>query len=155
MSGRALHYRDGELITNRKTDRRQSPKRPIEVRVQEADVKLRRRFPSKWVHDVRLSFLLPKPLAPFVASGLHHHNIIVHRGFVQVMHGSSEECLVSAADFFAIVARDREAFTVLGVITSSMHPGRVAHRYLTVVNGAMVVSTGYREPVTYEGRHGA
>ena len=112
MSGRTLHLRDGELVTNRKTDRRQSPRRPLLVRLHEINERQARRNPSPWKFDVRLGFLLPKMLQPFVASGPHGNGVTVHRGFVQIRHGSTEECLLSAAEFFAVVARGRSAFVV-------------------------------------------
>jgi hypothetical protein len=152
MSGRTLHLRDGELITNRKTDRRQSPRRPLLVRLHEINERQARRNPSPWKFDVRLGFLLPKMLQPFVASGPHGNGVTVHRGFVQIRHGSTEECLLSAAEFFAVVARGRSAFVVMASIVSPTHPDRPGcGRWLSVVNGAMVVCSGQVEPRIYEG----
>lgn len=99
---------------------------------------------------MRLGFFVPKALQPFVASGPHGHNVNVIHGFVQVMHGSAEECFVSAEHFFMEVARGKAAFTVVASIISSEFPGRHYGRFLSVVNGAMVVSGGFVEPRIYE-----
>jgi hypothetical protein len=154
MSGRARHWRDGELITNRKTDRRQTRRTP-EERIHSLNDLCRRRFQSKWKCDVRLGFLLPRDLEPFVASGPHGHAVNVHRGFVQVQGGSAEECFITAEHFFADVARGRPAFEVLAAITSSDHPGFRGTRYLVVVNGAMVVTNAANKPRIYEVPSGA
>lgn len=149
MSGRARHWRDGELITNRKTDRR-SPKRSPPERLHFLNDQCRRRFQSKWARDVRLGFVLPKDLQALVSSGPHGGAVNVHRGFVQVMGGSADECFITAEHFFADVARGRPAFRVLAALTSSDHPGYRGTRCLVVVNGAMVVTTADIEPRIYE-----
>jgi hypothetical protein len=151
MSGRTLHQRDGKLITNRKTDRRQSPKRPLIERLYELNDAHARRFPSQWQRGVRMGFLLPKELKPFVADGNHGLGVNVFRGFVQITHGSSEECLISATEFFATIARQRPAFTVMAALVSIAEP-RSCGRWLSVVNGAMVESSGIHEPRIYEPR---
>lgn len=52
MSGRAKHWRDGELVTNRKTDRRQA-----------------KRLPPDQMPDWRLTFLMPASIAFSVSPG--------------------------------------------------------------------------------------
>lgn len=150
MSGRSLHLRDGKLITNRKTDRRQSRARPLPERLHDLNSRCRRRYPEVWVSDVRLGFLLPKELSAFVVSGRHGPGINIIRGFVQVTHGSAEECFMSAAMFFAGIARDRPAFTVLAVVSAGSAPHQPFYRNLSVVNGAMVVSSAKLDPRIYE-----
>jgi hypothetical protein len=149
MSGRALHLRDGELITNRKTDRRQSaPRSPLE-RVHDLNEKYARQFPGQWPNGVRIGFLLPKFIAPFVADGPAGLGVNVIKGFVQIMHGSAEECFVSAADFLAVVAKERPAFTTVASIRSIADPSRACGRWFSVVNGALVVGAGIHEPKIY------
>ena len=141
MSGRVrVKLADGRVVTGfRKTLARRRRLDPAE-RVKRAHERCTKRFQSKWVRDVRVGFLLPNSLQPFVTSGPHGHNINVVHGFVQIMHGSAEECFVSAKHFFADVARDREPFTVLACITSKDIPGRCYWRSLSVaMNGGMVV----------------
>jgi hypothetical protein len=152
VSGRTLHLRDGALITNRKTDRRQSPKRPPLERLHEMNVKLARKNPSQWAPDVRVCFLLPKTLAAFVASGPHGIGVVVFKGFVQVTSYSLEQCLQQARDFFATVARQRPAFTITCSIMSMTRTDRTWSRHLTVVNGTLVVSGGLVEPLVYEAK---
>jgi hypothetical protein len=147
MSGRARHLRDGVLITNRKTDRRRSASRSLFDRLAELNDRATRRYPSGW--KVRLGFILPKSIAPFVSGGDHGLNVHVLRGFVQVAHGSAEECFISAAEFFSAVARDRPAFSVLAVLSSIDHPNYRGARHLTVVNGATVMSSATIEPRVY------
>jgi hypothetical protein len=151
MSGRARHWRDGELVTNRKTDRR-SPKRRPPERLHYLNDQCRRRFKSEW--PVRLGFLLPKDLTPFVASGQHGPRVFVHRGFVHIMGGWSEDCFIAAEKFFADVARGRPAFRVLAAISADNDPRRFT-RCLVVVNGAMVVTAADIEPRIYEVPSGA
>ncbi len=151
MSGRVrVELADGRTVTGfRKTLRRNPRKSPIE-RVHDFNAKCAKRFQSKWVRDVRVGFFLPRALQSFVASGPHAHNVNVWHGFVQIMHGSAEECFMSAEHFFFDVARDRPAFTVLAAVTSKDFPERRYCRHLTVVNGAMVVSSGWQEPKIFQ-----
>lgn len=112
--------------------------------------KLARRHPSKWVPDVRLCFQLPKTLAAFVAPGKHGFGVFVHRGgFVQVTHGSSEQCFTLAQEFLASVARQRPGFTMMASIICG---DRWFARHLTVVAGALVVSSHRVNPLLIEGR---
>ncbi len=152
MSGRTLHLRDGVLITNRKTDRRQSPPRPPLERLHEMNVKIARRNPTKWMPDVRVCFLLPKTLSAFVPSGPHGLGVLVFKGFVQITSYSLEQCLQQAREFFATVAKQRPAFTVTASIMSMTRTDRSWSRHLTVVNGSLVVSGGLVEPLVYETR---
>ena len=152
MSGRTLHLRDGIWITNRKTRRRRAPTRPMLERLHDLNEKCRRRFPDRWVPDVRVGFLLPKTLDPFVASGPHGPGVNVHRGFAQIACGSTEQCFLRAREFLAAVAMDRPAFTTMAVISSTAQPGRYHGRHLTVVRGALVISSGVIEPRVYEGK---
>lgn len=147
MSGRARHLRDGILITNRKTDRRQSRRRSPLERLHDLNVRCARRFPNPW--RVRLGFLLPRTIAPFVADGPHGIGINVYRGFVQISHGSAEECFVSASHFLAVIAKDRPAFIVPGSLMTIEQPPRTGARWLSVVNGALVVCSGMHEPRIY------
>ena len=152
MSGRArVTLADGrEVVGYRKTLARRR-RRPLLDRVHEANHRCRRRFPSKWAHDVRLGFFLPRHLQAFVASGPHGGNVNVSHGFVQVMGGSTEECCVTAEKFLFDVARGKPAFTAIASITSSQHPERHWSRWLSVVNGALVVCAACLvEPKIYE-----
>lgn len=151
MSGRTLHLREGELITNRKTDRRQSPPRPALDRLHNFNVKSLTRSPAKWVPEVRIAFLLPKSLRGFVASGQHGIGVkVIKRDFVQITSGSSEHCFKLAQDFFAVVAKHRPAFTITVSVMSAQHPDRTFGRHLTVVRGAVVISGGVVEPKVWE-----
>jgi predicted RNA-binding protein len=152
MSGRTRHLRDGELITNRKTDRRQSPPRPLLERLGDLNEKHRKRDPDRWVPDVRVGFLLPKSLEAFVASGKHGIGVNVTRGFVQITSESAEQCFQRAREFLAAVAKQRPAFTVMASVISDAHPERRHGRHMTVVNGALVISGGLVVPRVYEAR---
>ena len=142
MSGRVISgYReDGAPIRGyRKTDRRQRRTRPLSERIADLNARYARQNPTKWQPEVRVGFLLPRELAPFVSPGAHGIGVHVHRaGFVQIVHGSSCECFQSAREFFAKIAKDRPAFTIICSIRSTSIPDRAYCRYLTVVNGAMV-----------------
>ncbi len=142
------------LITNRKTDRRQSRPKPLIERIVAIHDRITRKFPTPWSSDVRVGFFLPKFLWPFVASGPHGAGVEVLRGFVQLRDGSAEECFQSATHFFEVIAKDRPAFSVLAVITRvtpkpELTERRVYARYLSVVNGAMVVSSAMIDPKIY------
>jgi hypothetical protein len=99
---------------------------------------------------VRIGFLLPREIAPFVRNGEHGARIYVLRGFAQIVHGSTVEAFREAEKFFRDVASGRPAFTVLAVITATDDP-RSFYRNLTVVNGALVVSGAAIEPTVYGG----
>lgn len=147
MSGR-VHtvLADGRsVIGYRKTLARRPRLTPQERTLRHHD-RCTKRFPSKWVSDVRLGFLLPKHPPLLIADGPHGHNINVLRGFVQIQHGSAEECFLSAEKFFFDVARGSAAFHVLACITSKALPGRHYWRELCVVNGGMVVASDKIEP---------
>ena len=150
MSGRSLHLRDGKLITNRKTDRRQGPARPMAERLFELNLK---GLDDVVGREVRMAFLLPASLQGFVASGQHGIGVTVFaRGFVRIGGHSSEQCFGLARDFFQDVARGRPAFTVQASLINSEAPDQHYGRHLTVVSGALVVSGGTHEPKVFEAR---
>lgn len=149
MSGRALHLRDGEWITNRKTDRRQAPKRPLIERLDTLNLKYAKRYPTRWCPEVRMGFLLPKLWAPFVASGSHGIGVNVIRGFVQITNGSAEECFQSAIEFCAVVGKGKPHEIIMTTIRSSAHPDKSYGRWLSVVNGAAVECSGHVKPRIY------
>ena len=147
MSGRSLHERDGELITNRKTDRRQTPTRPLKERLQEIALK----GASVEGTRVRMAFVLPKALEGFVAPGQLDGGIeVLARGFVRISSWSAEKCFARAQAFFSDVAKERSGFTLQAVILNTETPGERYSRHLTVVRGALVVSTGMHEPKVFE-----
>ena len=96
-----------------------------------------------------MGFLLPKLWAPFVASGSHGIGVNVIRGFVQITNGSAEECFQSAIEFCAVVGKGRSPERIMATIRSTSQPDRSYGRWLSVVNGAMVVCGGIVEPVIY------
>lgn len=147
MSGRSLHWRDGKLITNRKTDRRQSAPRPITERL--ADLN-RKGIDKLDGARFRMAFMLPKTLQGFVATGKHGLCINVVRGFVQIESPSVEQCYLEARQFLGAIARERPAFTALAVLISTKAPEQAFARHLTVVRGALVVSNGKNEPKVFE-----
>lgn len=150
MSGRARHWRDGELVTNRKTDRRQRKARPVQERLQETNSRCTKRFKSGW--RIRLGFWLPNEYRGFVSDGPHGIGVDVWKGFVHVSNGSSDECFMSAANFLATIAKGRPSFSRLAILTSIEAQERPYFRNLTVVNGALVVSAPSLDPRVYEGR---
>lgn len=152
MSGRAIvNLEDGRTVRGYRKTLRRNRRRPLIERVHEANHRCRRRFPSKWVHDVRLGFFLPHTLQPFVASGPHGGNVNVSHGFVQVMGGSTEECCITAEKFLVDVAKGKPAFTAIASVTSSRFPEKHYSRWLSVVNGALVVCAACLvEPKIYE-----
>jgi hypothetical protein len=100
---------------------------------------------------VRLVFRLPKSLEGFVAPGAHGLGVqVLSGGYVRVGSHSSEQCFISAREFLATVARERPAFTSGAVIVKADDPDKSYERYLTVINGSVVVSSGLREPLVYE-----
>lgn len=151
MSGRALHLREGELITNRKTDRRQSRARPpLERLIDLHQRQAHRTPPTKFEPEVRLSFFLPKTLQGFVSSGDHDHGVHVFKGLVQITRGSATECFMQAQRFLCKIGADYPAFTMLGVVSTSREAGRFFGRHLVVVRGAMVACSGNIAPQVYE-----
>jgi hypothetical protein len=148
MSGRARHLRDGVWITNRKTARRQSPRRPLLERLHDLNARQARRDPG---YDVRIGFLLPPELGGFVASGPHGGGVHVLKDFVQISGVSAEQCFQRAANFFAVVAKDR-AFTRRASIISLKRPGEHYGRHLTVAGGTLMVCGGYVEPKIFHAR---
>ena len=55
-----------------------------------------------------------------------------------------------ARDFFAVVAKDRPAFTALAAIVSSDDPTRSYGRHLVCLGGNLIVSAGVIEPKVFE-----
>jgi hypothetical protein len=147
MSGRSRHWRDGVLITNRKTDRRQSPPRPLEQRL--ADLN-RKGIDKLAGGQVRMAFMLPRTLQGFVGTGKHGFCINVVRGLVQIESPSIEQCYLEARRFLAEIAAQRPAFTALAIVTSTKAPEQAFARHLTVVGGALIVSNGKNEPKVFE-----
>lgn len=137
MSGRSLHLRDGVLITNRKTDRR-NPRRDPRIRLRELAL-----GNSPDGFPIRVAFRLPKTLEGFVAPGQHGIGIqVLKGGFVRIGSHSAEQCFMSAGAFLATIARERPAFTANCVIINAASADKTYSRYLTVVRGCMVVSAG-------------
>lgn len=154
MSGRSLHERDGVLITNRKTDRRQGAKRSAPERLHDLNLKVLRsnRSPGG-APSAHMAFLLPRSLQGFVTTGQHGIGVnVLARGFVQITGHSAEQCFGLARDFFADVARGRPAFTAYASLMSSKQPDRTFGRHLTVVAGNLIVCAGYVTPQVFEAR---
>lgn len=150
MSGRSRHLRDGVLITNRKTDRRQKPKRPIAERLHEIAVAGIKPLPNGQ-REVRMVFDLPEYLQALVSKGEHKDGVTVFpRGFVRVTSWSGEKCFMRAQAFFRDVAKDRPGFTSRAVIIDTQNPRASYSRHLTVVRGALVISAGAHEPKVFE-----
>lgn len=155
MSGRVRWQRDGETVVgHRKTDRRQAPKKPVLERLHDLNLKrIRAQRSPGGAPTVHMAFLLPKSLQGFVRSGQHGIGVTVHaKGFVEVTSYSAEQCFALARDFFADVARDRPAFTMIASIISSRAQDQTYGRHLTVVSGALVVCAGYVTPKVFEVR---
>ena len=154
MSGRVLvTLSDGRTVRGfRKTLARRQPKRPLLDRLYELNERRARQTPTRWCPEVRVGFLLPKDLCAFVSSGPHPGGVDVHRGFVQITHGSADQCFERACGFLAAVARERPPFTIVASIISTATPGRGYGRHLTAVRGCLIVSGGVLDPRIYEAR---
>jgi hypothetical protein len=152
MSGRVRWRRDGQTVTGyRKTDRRRGPPVPVRDKLDEINRKPFVARPAGALPEVRMSFLLPKSLQGFVATGKHGIGVtVMAKGFVQVVNNSSEQCFNAARDFFAVVAKDRPGFVAIASIISSKEPDRTYGRWLVVVKGALVECGGLTEPRIYE-----
>jgi hypothetical protein len=147
MSGRSLHLREGKLITNRKTDRRQSPTQPLKERLHD----LALTGTADTGNRVRMVFVLPKALEPFVSRGALDGGVeVLGRGFVRISNWSADKCFGRAQTFFRDVAKDRPGFTLQAVIINAERPDERYTRHLTVVRGALVISTGVHEPRVFE-----
>lgn len=150
MSGRSLHLRDGKLITNRKTNRRQGPARPMAEQLRDLNRKGLEDVVGK---EVRMAFLLPASLQGMVASGQHGIGVTVFaKGFVRISGHSAEQCFSLARDFLGVIAKQRPAFTAYASIICSLDLTQTYGRHLTVVSGALVVSAGHPEPKVFEAR---
>lgn len=107
MSGRARHWRDGELITNRKTDRRQSVNRPPHE------------MPD-WV----LTFRLPGDFAFSVTAGAPTGviGVIVKPGAIVEARGKQWEWVYrQAAAYLGTIARGRD-LVVTATVTRDAAP---------------------------------
>lgn len=144
MSGRVRWQRDGETVTGfRKTDRRQSRRDPIDklraVNMRHADL------------PVRMAFRVPQTLEAFLSPGPHGIGVnVLARGYVSIASHSSEQCFLSAQEFFAKIAKDRPGFVVRASIINADDPGRSHGRWLCVVAGKMVQAAGDMMPKIYE-----
>lgn len=148
MSGRVRWRREGETVAGfRKTDRRQSPRRPLKDRLQEIALGGEVDRGTR----VRLAFVLARDLEPLVARGPHPGGIeVLPRGFVRVVSWSADECFERAQAFFRDIAKDRSAATMTAVIINAERPTERYCRHLTVVRGAVVISSGAYTPRVYE-----
>lgn len=100
---------------------------------------------------IRMAFALPESLTRFVSIGSHPGGItILPAYFVRVDGDSAERCLKRASYFFADVAKDRPGFTVHATIINLANRQNSYGRFLTVVRGVMVVSSGVHEPIIFE-----
>lgn len=152
MSGRVRWQRDGKtVIGHRKTDRRQTPARPIRDCLDDLNRKALAGSAVGAPQDVRMAFRLPQSLKGFVASGAHGVGVNVVTGdFVQIKGYSAEQCFSLARRFFADVAKDRPAFTTMASLMSNREPDRSYGRWLVVVQGALVACAGNTEPKVFE-----
>jgi hypothetical protein len=149
MSGRTLHLRAGVLVTNRKTDRRRGPAPPLKDRLQE--IALQGGSAAEPGQRVRMAFPLPRMIEPLVSPGKHSGGVeVLGRGFVRISNWSADRCFDSAQAFFRDTARDRPGFTVTAIIVNTDRPGERYSRHLTVVRGAVVISSGFHEPKIFE-----
>lgn len=109
MSGRTLHVRDGQLITNRKTDRRQSARTNPE------------NIPD-WV----LRFLLPTALAFSVRegqTGVVGVRVTLPGPYVEARGRSQDWVLQQAADYLGKIAGGLEVRIEQAVLTRDAYPG--------------------------------
>lgn len=150
MSGRVRWRRqDGTAVTGyRKTERRQSPARPLKDRLEE----IARQGQGDHGTRVRVAFILPKALEGLMVPGKMADGVeIIGRGFVRISSWSTEQCWQRAQRFFADVAKGRHGFTLTAVVISTERPDERYTRHLTVVREALVVCGGYVEPIVFEG----
>jgi hypothetical protein len=99
-------------------------------------------------YPVRLTFLLPDTV--LVSPGPHGFNTAVLPGNVVRIRGrEARHCFAMARELFAVVARDRPAFTCRATIRRD-DDERTYGRHLTVVHGALVISGGLVEPKVFE-----
>lgn len=100
---------------------------------------------------IRMVFLLPDMLTRFVSIGRLAGGItVLPAHFVRVDGDSAERCFKRAGYFFADVAKDRPGFTVQATIINLANRQNTYGRFLTVVRGVMVVSSGAHEPIIFE-----
>lgn len=108
MSGRARHWRDGKLITNRKTDRRQSERTKPED-----------------MPEYVVRFMLPADIGFAIAegpTGVIGVSVTTPGPTVEVRGKDLDWVLRQAAEYLGKVANDRE-FTIPGRITRDAYPG--------------------------------
>lgn len=93
MSGRVRHWRDGELITNRKTDRRQS-----------------KSVPAHLMPDYRLTFMLPAAQGFAVAPGKTPIAgvTVLDGGMVEARGKNRDWVLKQAGEFIGSVANGQD-----------------------------------------------
>jgi hypothetical protein len=104
MSGRTRHWRDGELITNRKTDRR-NPRTRHEDQP-----------------ELRFIFTLPRVLMSFVSTG-EHNSVTVEADGRCTVHGKDREwVLKKAAEFLREIAHDMVLPVMAGVLFCPRYP---------------------------------
>lgn len=99
-----------------------------------------------------MGFQLPKSWRPFVSDGPHGVGIRVFKGFVQINGGSAPECFQSAVEFCAVIGKGRPPEIFMAVLRSVSHPDRCFGRWVSVVNGALVETSGQVEPRVYVAR---
>jgi hypothetical protein len=91
--------------------------------------------------DVATTFMLPPMLAFAVAPGRHGVGVTVNpAGLVEIAGRSREHVIQLAADFFAVVARERLPFTVAAIIGDRGRPEERDVYQVTVVGGHVVAS---------------
>lgn len=135
MSGRSLHLRDGELITNRKTDRRQSPRTPPH------------RMPD-WVlrYMVPITALLSVRDGP---AGMIGVKITMPGPYVEVIGKDQEWVLQRGSEYLASIAGGleqrveakltREAYPRAAAPDAPWHPNERRSLCLIYVPGPSVV----------------
>jgi hypothetical protein len=149
MSGRARHLRDGQWITNRKTDRRNPRRSPAERR----QALITEAFAKPDPALVAMVFRLPEWLGAATAPGQHGIGIeVLKSDFVRVSGNSADHCWYLARSFLGAIARESRGFTVHASIIcrAGEHAGKSYGCFLTVTRGSVVVSMGLIEPRLYE-----
>jgi hypothetical protein len=109
VSGRARHWRDGKLITNRKTDRRQS-----------------KSVPPDQMPDWVLRFLLPTNVAFSVAEGPTNVvgvAVVTPGPYVEVRGKNMEWVLRQAAVYLGVIAGSLELRIAHALLSRDAYPG--------------------------------
>lgn len=137
MSGRTRHLRDGKWITNRKTDRRQSP----------------RAAPHE-MPAFRLTFMLPASIAFSVAEGATGvFGVTVRPGHIVEACGKDRDWVFKqAAEFLGLVAEGQElslpatlyrSDTPAPTLSGAATPGYIASVEVIAVPGPSVIYPRY------------